>query len=228
MEHYIFILLKKKHFIKKKFFKGKVNQICKVVLCIDYCSGRQSIFFVLMKGGTVWGMGYNGHHLISNEDKEYYSKFIKLKVKNVKDICAANRNIGALRKDRSLWMWGQKRSGKDGRNKKFTVTPWRIDNGVRSFSISPSGHHNCILLFVKNGKAHGWGSARRSALPKKAKNNWHNDHPVLLKDNIKQVYAGVNMTLLLDNAGNLYWRGSAANPVDLSWVEKKLRKGENN
>lgn len=211
---------------KKKFFEGKVNQIRKVVSCIDYW--RQSIFFVLLKDGTVWGMGYNGHHLISNEDKEYYSEFIKLKVKNVKDICAGNRNIGILKKDGSLWMWGQKRSGKDGRNKKFTVTPWRIDNGVQSFSMSPSGHHNCILLFVKNGKAYGWGSARRFALPKKSKNNWHNDCPVLLKDNIKQVYAGVNMTLLLDNDGNLYWRGSAANPIDLSWVKKKLGKGENN
>ena len=212
---------------KKKFFKGKINQICKVVSCANYCSdGYQNTFFVLMKNGTVWGMGYNNRHLISNEDKEYYSKFVKLKVKNVKDICAARKNVGILKKDGSLWMWGQKRSGKGGKNKKFTVTPWCIDNNVQSFSMSPSGDYNCILLFVKNGKAYGWGSARRYALPKKSKNNWHNDRPVLLKSNIKQVYAGVDMTLLLDNDGNLYWRGCAANPIDLSYIEKKHRSAK--
>lgn len=49
-------------------------------------------------------------------------------------------------------VWGQKRSGKGGKNKKFTVTPWRIDHNVQSFSMSPSGDYNCILLFVKNNK----------------------------------------------------------------------------
>lgn len=149
---------------------------------------------------------------------------VKLKVKNVKDICAANRNVGILKKDGSLWVWGQKRSGKNGKNKKFTATPWRIDNDVQSLSMAVSGHYNCILLFVKNGRAYGWGSARRYALPKKSKNNWHNDRPVLLKDNIKQVCAAPDVTLLLANDGNLYWRGSAANPIDFSWVEKKLKR----
>lgn len=216
---------------KKKLFKGKINQIRKVVSCTNYGpdgDGYQSTFFVLMKNGTVWGMGYNNRHLISNEDKKYYSKFVKLKVKNVKDICAARKNVGILKKDGSLWVWGQKRSGKDGRNKKFTVIPWRIDNGVQSFSMSPSGDHNCILLFVKNGKAYGWGSARRFALPKKSKNNWHNDRPVFLKSNIKQVYAAESVTLLLDNGGNLYWRGSAANPINSRWIEKNLEKKRNN
>lgn len=210
---------------KKKFFKGKTDRIRKVVLCIDSMT-HKSTFFVLMKDGTVWGMGYNKYHAISNKDKEYYAKFVKLKVKNVKDICAADRNIGILKKDGSLWVWGQKRSGKNGRNKKFTATPWLIDKNVRSFSMAVSGRHrhNCILLFIKNGSAYGWGSARGYALPKKSKNNRHNDRPVFLKNNIKQVYAAPYVTLLLANDGNLYWRGSAANPVDLSWIEKKLKR----
>lgn len=79
------------------------------------------------------------------------------------------------------------------------------------------------ILVVFN-RAYGWGSARRFALPKKSKNNWHNDRPVFLKKNIKQVYTGADMTLLLDLNGNLYWRGCVENALDLSWVEKRLKK----
>lgn len=213
----------KRTYYKKKFFEGKANRICKVVSCVDH-SWHQKSFFVLMKDGTVWGMGDNSYHTISDSDKKYYSEFVKLGVKNVRDICAAGRNVGVIKKDGSLWVWGQKRSGKNGRKKKFTVTPWCISKGVQSFSMSPSGVYNSILLFVKQNKAYGWGSARRFALPQKAKDNWHNDRPVLLKSNIKQVYAAANMTLLLDNDGNLYWRGCAEDAVDLSWVEKHLNK----
>lgn len=213
----------KQPYHNKKFFKGKANQICKVVSCVDH-SWHRSSFFVLMKDGTVWAMGDNNYHIISDENKKYYPEFVKLGVKNVKDLCAAGRNVGILKKDGSLWVWGQKRSGKDGRKKKFTMTPWCISKSVQSFSMSPSGVYNSILLFVKDNRAYGWGSARRFALPKKSKNNWHNDRPVFLKKNIKQVYTGADMTLLLDLNGNLYWRGCVENALDLSWVEKRLKK----
>lgn len=124
-------------FSKRKFLVGKTGKIRKVVSCADKVAWpeSESTFFVLMKDGTVWGIGNNRDHIISNEDKEYYSKFVKLKMKNVKDICAANRNVGILKKDGSLWVWGQKRSGKNGKDIKFTPRPWRIANGVQSFSM---------------------------------------------------------------------------------------------
>lgn len=206
----------------KKFFEGKTDRIRKVVSCVDYWHGIS--FFVLMKDGTVWGMGGNRCHIISDDDKKYYSDFVKLEVKNVKDICAAGKNVGVLKKDGSLWVWGKKQTGKDAGKKEFTAKPWRIEKGVQSFSMAPNGPYNCTLLFVKNSKAYGWGAASRYALPKNSKNNGYHDRPVYLKSNIKRVYTASNMTLLLDNAGNLYWQGTVENPVDFSWVEKKLTK----
>lgn len=182
------------------FTKEKIGEFCEVHALSNVSDfWHDEGMLACIKDGTL--------RILSDENKKYYPEFVKLGVKNVKDLRVAGRNVGILKKDGSLWVWGQKRSGKDGRKKKFTMTPWCIGKSVQSFSMSPSGVYNSILLFVKDNRAYGRSSARRFALPKKSKNNWHNDRPVLLKQNIKQVYTGADITLLLDLNGNLYWWG---------------------
>lgn len=61
------------------------------------------------------------------------------------------------------------------------------------------------------------------AFPKKSKNNWL----MIVRFFEKQYKAGVcggRYDTVTRYNGNLYWWGSAANPIDLSWVEKCLKK----
>ena len=199
---------------KYTFFKGKADQVKQVV------SGNENIF-VLMKDGSVWGRGSNEKKLISDSDKQYYEKFVKIVSAGVRSIAASFNSVGMLKKDGTLWLWGEKMvSGK----LTYVTEPYKIAGNVTEFSLGWSNPRantgSVVVAFLKNnGKAYGWGANDRYALTSKYKTGWI-DKPVKLKSNIKHVYVGDNKTFLLDEKNRLYWAGTQGYTGNFDWMDK--------
>ena len=106
--------------------------------------------------------------------------------------------------------------GKVGYSKK----PYKIASKVKEFALGGSDHKmgTTAVILKKNNKAYGWGSNSDYALTSKYKKGWINKL-VLLKSNIKHVYAGYDTTLLLDNKKRLYWAGTTYYTGLIDWVD---------
>ena len=85
-----------------------------------------------MKDGSVWGRGSNENKLISDSSEKYYKKFVEIVPCGVKAIAATGENVGMLKKDGTLWLWGEKTE-----NKKVTrsTAPYQIADNVKEFSL---------------------------------------------------------------------------------------------
>ena len=59
--------------------------------------------FVLMKDGSVWGIGRNNRKLISSSKKKKYSQFVKIMDGGVKQIAACTDHVLVVKKDNTLW-----------------------------------------------------------------------------------------------------------------------------
>jgi len=198
---------------KRTFFRGKGDQVKQVV------SGNYNVF-VLMKDGSVWGMGNNEQKLISDSSKNYYKKFVEIVPDGVKSIAANLKNIGMLKKDGTLWLWGEK---SENGKVTYSAEPYKIANNVKEFSLgmanSKSEKRNAIVAYLnKNDVAYGWGLNSQYALTSKYKKGWI-DKPVKLKSNIKHVYAGNGTTFLLDKQNRLYWAGDQWYTGLLDWIK---------
>ena len=186
---------------KATCFKGQADQVKQVV------SGELNVF-VLMKNGSVWGTGWNETMLISDSEEYYYGDFVQIIPQGVKAIAATGYNVGMLKEDGSLWIWGG--GGRAGYAP--PTTPYKIADNVKEFSLctdwrSPKSATDFILVFIKkNNTAYGMGSNYGYALTSKYKKGWI-DNPVKLKSNIKHVYTGYGTTFLLDKEKRLYWSG---------------------
>ena len=89
----------------RKYFKGEADKIKKVVAG-NYQYTPYNVF-VLMEDGSVWGVGHNQYHMISNDSKKKYTGFQKIISDGVKDISASAGNVAVLKSDQSLWIWGR-------------------------------------------------------------------------------------------------------------------------
>lgn len=183
------------------YFKGRGSQI-KQVVC-----GENNIF-VLMKDGSVWGIGENGAKLISQSKQKMYYKFTKIIDSGVKQITASDENVAMIKKDQTLWIWGRSLHSSQ---KGYSTTPKKIANNVVEVSLSSAwkrgGTHHSILVYLKkNHKAYGMGYNQYNAFGDQYKNGWQNK-PVLLMKNVKHVYAVSDATLLLNRKHELYWSG---------------------
>lgn len=213
--------------VKEQYFAGKGRNIKKVVAGLDDFQDNNKKYynlFVLMKNGDVYGVGSNKYHLISDSDEKYYSEPTKINVSGVQDISACDRGVAVLKKNGSLWMWGERRTGKQYKTKKYSAKPYKIANKVDEFSLSTSDYEDdtCFVLFLKKGTAYGWGANRLYELTSANKQKWY-QKPVKLKSGIKHVYSSEHMSLLLDQKGNLYWSGFWEDyGEDFSWAEKRI------
>jgi len=195
------------------FFKGQADQVKQVV------SGNYNVF-VLMKDGSVWGRGRNENKLISDSSEKYYKKFVEIVPCGVKAIAATGENVGMLKKDGTLWLWGEKTE-----NKKVTrsTAPYQIADDVKEFSLGTSYYSTktgnaIVVLLKKNNVAYGWGMNKGYALTSKYKKGWI-DKPVKLKSNIKHVYTGDGTTFLLDKHNRLYWAGDQRYSGLMDWIK---------
>jgi len=198
---------------KRTFFKGKADQVKQVV------AGGYNVF-VLMKDGSVWGMGDNEKKLISESSEKYYKEFVEIVPCGVKAIAATLDNVGMLKRDGTLWLWGEKT---ENQTVTCSTTPYQIASEVKEFSLGMGYYKaktgNAIVLMLKNNNtAYGWGMNKGYALTSKNKKGWI-DKPVKLKSNIKHVYVGDGTTFLLDNKNRLYWAGDQWYTWLMEWVK---------
>lgn len=198
-----------------KYFVGKGNQIKKVLA--PYCEGP---VFVLMKDGTLWGMGDNTKKLISNDETEYWEEFQKLEIDAVKDVDTNAINVAVLKKDNTLWVWGKSLKNE----KKYKNQPQKIVGNVKEVSVGTSsyGKDRTVILFLKkNGKAYGFGANKGYVsymLTDRYKKKWINK-PVFLMKNVKHVYAGCDFTMLLNKKKELLWTGFFTSAKLYNWLK---------
>lgn len=192
----------------KQYFRGSAKQVKKVVAG-NSIYGEENVF-VLMEDGSVWGLGDNQYHLISNTSQKQYRKFVKIVSNGVKDISASQKSVAIHKKDDSLWVWGEYRKGK---KKKYSATPKKIDSNVKVFSMSQNQRSeddpvgSVILAYVKKtGVAYGWGSNHGWGMTTAHGAKWQNK-PIKLKQNIDRVYVANEVILLLSKRDVLYWCG---------------------
>ena len=202
----------------KTYFQGKGNEI-KEVVCGECDGYGKSNIFVLMKDGSVWGMGNNKCKMLSDSKQKYYYDFINIIPKGVKKIAANSKNVAMIKKNGSLYVWGKTL---ESRKKIFSFNPKRIAKNVSEVSISDAEFEGgTVLVYLKkNNIAYGLGENVDYALTGKYKKGW-NSKSVVLRKNIKHVYAAPTATLLLDNKGKLYWTGTQDYYGSYDWVNKK-------
>ena len=202
----------------KTYFQGKGNEI-KEVVCGECDGYGKSNIFVLMKDGSVWGMGNNKCKMLSDSKQKYYYDFINIIPKGVKKIAANSKNVAMIKKNGSLYVWGKTL---ESRKKIFSFNPKRIAKNVSEVSISDAEFEGgTVLVYLKKNKiAYGLGENVDYALTGKYKKGW-NSKSVVLRKNIKHVYAAPTATLLLDNKGKLYWTGTQDYYGSYDWVNKK-------
>jgi len=197
----------------KNYFAGTASNILKVEAG-NSTYGERNVF-VLMKDGSVWGLGDNHCHLISDTSQKTYQDFVQIISKGVKDISASQRNVAILKKDSSLWIWGENRKGK---KKSYSVLPKKVDNKVKQFSMSQNKSKDAgatIMAYVKkSGQAYGWGSNKGWGMTTACGTKWHNK-PVKLKNNIRKVFVADEVVLLLSRKKVLYWSGHCYGASDL-------------
>ena len=204
----------------RKYFPGETGKIKKVVG--GNCAYSKSAF-VLMEDGSVWGVGNNEYHMVSDASEKKYTKFQKIVSDGVADISATRVNVAILRKDKSLWVWGKYRSGG---KEKCSAVPQKIDDDVKNFALSYNNAYDSvpILAYVKeSGEAYGWGSNDDWSMSDSYKSGWL-DKPVKLKDNISRVFLADQMMLLLGENKTLYWCGNIWNGTGTSVFPVKSKK----
>ncbi len=205
----------------RQFFQGRANGIRDVV-CGEDCGAYGNNIFVLMKDGSVWGMGSNRGKLISNNQKRYYEDFVKIIPRGVKKIAACAGNVAVIKNNNDLFVWGHTMKSKSSKKYKNSATPRRIAKNVKDVDIS--GTDTTLVYLKKNGVAYGMGLNKGYALTARYKSGWHS-RPVKLMKNIKRVYsAGGQATLLLKKNKDLYWTGTDECTPCFDWVAKKLSK----
>ncbi len=137
------------------FFQGKGNQIRQVV-CGQGTGSFGFNIFVLMKDGSVWGMGNNKDKLISDSEMKDYNEFVQIISKGVKKIYAGPRNMAAIKNDNALYVWGHTMKARSSKKHKNTARPQKIATNVKEAAIS--GIDDTTLIFLKrNGVAYGMG-----------------------------------------------------------------------
>lgn len=204
----------------RTYFEGKGDQIKQVVASTGDDMDTARCIFVLMKDGSVWGMGNNRYKMLGKEGSaEQFNKIIE---KDVKQIQAGTDRVAMLKKDKSLWVWGKTMQKANGR---CSEKPVKVADNVKEFSLAGEGRGDCRLLMLKTDHtAYGLGGAEYEKIfTKSHPKKWY-VKPVRLMKNVKHVYANsyVARTMLLTRKNELYWTGHVLeHPLYAVWAGGK-------
>ena len=205
----------------RMFFQGKGSQV-KDVVCGEGTGGYGYNIFVLLKDGSVWGMGNNVAKLISNSKTKYFDYFVQIVAKGVNQISVSSNNVAVVKNDDALYVWGHTMKSRSSKKYKSSVIPIKITTNVSEADIS--GRNDTTLVFRrKNGVAYGMGLNSGCILTDKYKKGWHKK-PVRLMGKVKHVYTIEGVTFILKKNRSLYWTGTQDWNVNFGWVVKKLSK----
>lgn len=203
----------------KTYFEGKGDQIKEVVASTGDSLYSANCIFVLMKDGSVWGMGNNRYKMLGKEGSA--EQFNQIIARDVEHIQAGTDRVAMLKKDKTLWVWGRTMQKAMG---KCSEKPVKVANNVKEFSFS-GGRDWCYLLILKtNHTAYGLGGAEYMKIfTKRYPRKWY-AKPVQLMKNVKHVYAAATTgrTMFLTKKNELYWTGHIREyPLYAVWAEGK-------
>ncbi|MCM8767581.1 MAG: hypothetical protein NC921_02210 [Candidatus Omnitrophica bacterium] len=191
-----------------KYKNGKIfNKVIKVV-------GGWDFSVALREDGTIWTWGDNKYGQLGDGStiNRNYPVQVKTGLKYLKeiiDIKAGAFHILALKKDGTVWAWGNNEFGQLGdgtyQNRYYPVKVKKLKNIVK---ISCGAFHS--LAIDKNGNLYSWGKNWKGQLGDGTYQN--KNIPVLVKGengegylkDVIEVSAGRNHTIVLTKDGNVY------------------------
>ncbi len=93
----------------------KFNPV-KIMDSVKSISGDGSQRYVIKKDGTLWGWGWDLYHQLLTKEIGDYNEYIKNPVKLMDDVLAVkgHYHVLAVKKDGSLWSWGNNEYGQVG------------------------------------------------------------------------------------------------------------------
>jgi alpha-tubulin suppressor-like RCC1 family protein len=171
----------------------------------------------LMSDGTVWAWGYNWLGRLGNDSYASSSSPLPIRssITKVKAISAGSDGVSVLRDDGTVWSWGGASYGQMGDGKKveygqigaFTSTPTMAN--ISSVKALSRGSYFTVTA-LDNGTVWAWGYNYDGRVGD-GTNGTNTDKwcPVQIMglSNIKDVKAGLNHWVVLDNDGNVWMAG---------------------
>ena len=174
-----------------------------------YCGDVHT--FILKNDGTLWGCGHNQLGNLGLGDNTNRTTFTQVTTNadNVKSVyCGANYTI-ILKNDGTLWSTGYNNAGQlglgDGSNR---TTFTQITTNVDDIKEIYCGFYHILML--KNNDtlwSCGWNQYGQLGLGDTTNRNIFTQITTNA-NNIKQVYCGLNYTLILENDGTLWGCGA--------------------
>ena len=188
----------------KCFFEGKGDQVKQVVCGQD----RDYMIFVLLKDGSVWGIGDNSRRLITNTDTKTHMEFVKAESKGIKQVEVCENTVVFLKKDNTLWARGRGFRKKE----KCSYQLRKIDSNVKEVCLPC---RNKVLYVKKDSVAYGMGYSTALSFDftdrysKRYRGVWINK-PMKLMKNVKHVYSGYyyKNAMFMTEDNDLYWVGN--------------------
>lgn len=165
-------------------------------ICVDYAFTYD--FLYMKKDGTVWSraldysFGYNSYPTEPS--------FI---IDGAKDIFLYFQNYYIIRQDGSLWSMGDLNStGMLGNGtKKASPTPVKVMENAKAVYGFPGGSY--VHVLAEDGKLYGIGGDPDFYVLGDGTKKYRTT-PVLIMENVKEVYNGIRETFALTNNGELY------------------------
>lgn len=163
-----------------------------------------------LKGdGTVWGWGKNNFGKLGADPSANSTIPYPVQIEGLSDISAIS--VGtvhclALKKDGTVWAWGNGKFGQLGRDiADISFTPLKVE-GLNNVVAIDAGVHYSLAL-KKDGTVWGWGYNSNGLLPDETAAQTSTPTQITKLSNIIEIAGGSNHYLALERDGTLWGWG---------------------
>lgn len=177
---------------------------------------------VLKNDGTVWAWGDNYYGQLGNGTTNSNYNNEPVQVRNLTDVISVSASdyySMALKKDGTVWVWGDNKDGcltGNDKNSKVSI-PVKINGLFNVIAIATGGAHRVVLK--KDGTVWAWGNNSSGQLGENG--GYTSKIPVKVKGltDVKSVAAGGMHTIALKNNGTVWtwgsnWQGQLGNDLE--------------
>lgn len=157
--------------------------------------------FAIKEDGSLWGWGLNDNGQLGNDSTKYYNNELKriTKDKDWWQVSAGVNHTIALKKDSTLWAWGQNTYGQLGDSTNTSkLVPTKI--GKKKWKSISAGNYFTLaiddndLLFV-------WGANHKGQLG--TGNTFYYNYPLNTEKYYKRIFAGFDYSIAINSSGDL-------------------------
>jgi alpha-tubulin suppressor-like RCC1 family protein len=207
---------------------------------ITAVAAGEDFSLALKSDGTVWAWGHNNPYELGNGSLTDSDTPVQVEGSNgagfltdIVSIAAGHQFSLAIRRDGTVWAWGDNRYGELGVNNTgghdYPVQVHGPDNvGVLSGITSVSGGEDHSLAVKDDGTVYAWGRNNHGQLGVHSDNNHpypvqvHGTGNVGVLSGITSVAAGEFFSLALNSAGTAVfaWGGNSYAQIDASYKDR--------